>query len=131
MTKEEILEASEIMLRENRKRPPEERFRDMVASGLIDEQGRVFLQRLTEVEDLLRAKGFNDIIAAHKGDVPGIPFGVVCLREIHEPQPRAEGPYDEISELIGGARDKEDLWASLASAGYSKRPRPKSRKKTG
>jgi hypothetical protein len=131
MTKEEIAKALEVIIRENAKRPPEDQIRDMIESGLIDEQGRVYSERMAMVEDLLRKKGFAKIIVSHSGRVAGVPGGCVRLREIHDAEPRAEGPYERISAIIGGARDKKDLWASLASAGYARKPRDKSRKKTG
>jgi hypothetical protein len=131
MTKEEIAKALEIIIRENGKRPPEEQIQDMIESGLIDEHGRVYSERLAMVENLLREKGFDDIKVSHSGRVAGVPGGCVRLREIQDAEPRAEGPYEKISTLIAAARDKKDFWATLASSGYSTKRREKSRKKTG
>jgi hypothetical protein len=131
MTKEEIAKALEVMIRQDGKRLPEEQIRTLIESGVIDEQGRVYSERIAMVEDLLHQKGFDQIIVSHSGRVAGVPGGCVRLREIHDAEPRAEGPYEEISAIIGGARDRKDLWATLASAGYARKPREKSRKKTG
>ena len=128
MTDQEIARILEIMIREDAKRPPEDRIRDLIEWGLIDEQGRVFLENLAMIQDLLNEKGFSGIIASHKGHVPG---GAVRLREIHEERPRAEGPYDKIRKIIKGARDTKGLWASLESAGYCKKSRESGKRKTG
>jgi hypothetical protein len=43
MTDQDIARALESLIREDAKRPPEEQIRDLLAAGVIDEQGRVLI----------------------------------------------------------------------------------------
>jgi hypothetical protein len=43
MTDQEIARALERMIREDAKLPPEEQVRDLIAAGVIDEQGRFLI----------------------------------------------------------------------------------------
>jgi hypothetical protein len=102
-----------------RETPPDEQVRGLFEAGVIDEQGRVFSERLRMVEDLLHAKGFGGISAFHLG---GVPAGHVRLLEKIREGRQAEGPYDKVREMIAAASDQQALWAPLDTAGYPTSP---------
>jgi len=43
MTDQEIAQALENMIREDAKRPPDAQIRELIESGVIDEQGRILI----------------------------------------------------------------------------------------
>ncbi len=126
MTDKEIARAAEEMVRKNAKRPLEEQFQDLFQAGIVDDDGRVFLEQLVSVQNLLSEKGFVAISASHSDHVPG---GVIRVRETFDGGQRAEGPYKEIRKIIESARDLDDLWKSLAAASYYEKPGVNGRKK--
>lgn len=117
------------MIEEDGKRPPEDQIRDLIDSGIIDEKGRVFSERCWMLKTLLDKRGFVDIDVSHRGPAPGVPGGIVRLREIYGERRQGDGPYKKVQAIIEGARDLKDLWKSLATAGYYKKPRENGKKK--
>lgn len=118
----------EAKVREEGKRPPAEQIQELIRTGLIDEDGRVYTEQLRIVRELLHEKGFGDIDVSHWGLVAG---GVIRLREKHANGLNAEGPFAKVREIIGNARNHDGLWESLATAGYRQEPSESGMKKTG
>jgi hypothetical protein len=128
MTDADIEKAVKKMILEDANHPPEARLYPLYEKGIIDAQGRVFSESLTMIEDLLREKRLSNVSAFHRGHVPG---GAVRLHEKIGKGREDEGPYHKICKIIEKARDHEDLWNSLQTAGYCQKTRESGRKKTG
>jgi hypothetical protein len=128
MTDKETAIFLEAKVREDGKRPPAEQIQELIRTGLIDEEGRVYTEQLRIVRELLHEKGFSDIDAFHRGHVAG---GAIRLCGKHANGPNAEGPFTEICDIIGNVKNQNDLWESLAAAGYCQKPRESGMKKTG
>ncbi len=128
MTNEKFARAVKKALEEDAKRSPDEYIRDLFEAGIIDAKGRVFTQSLQKIANLLKKKGFAKVSALYIGGVPG---GAVRLHEKVAHGREAEGPYDQIRQIIDKARNHEGLWQALNSSGYGRNRQEPGKKKTG
>jgi len=69
MTKQEIAQALEQLIREDAKRPSEEQIRDLIEAGVIDEQGRVLIggwEKMKQKEKDTTQNGPGDVVFSRK-----------------------------------------------------------------